>query len=202
MAQPTTPPRLLAGPYTTPPLRRGDHAICLYRDADVTITSWTSAPIPWPRCYRPGTHGGGSGLLVTEELVRAIRTESAVALKHWFGVSTSTVWSWRRTFGVAQWGTAGSKQLHQEVSERAADVIRGTRQSKETIRRRMQTRRERGCPPPVRWTEDGWKPEEIALLGAMPDEELARRLGRSPTAVSLKRRRLKIPNPQDRRRRA
>src|SRR5262249_37800998 len=48
-------------------------------DADVTVTSWTAAPIPWPRCCRPGTHGGGSGLLVTEELARAVRTEPAIA---------------------------------------------------------------------------------------------------------------------------
>src|SRR5262249_59143650 len=44
------PPRLLAGPYTPPPLRRGERTFCLYRDADVTVTSWTSAPISWPRC--------------------------------------------------------------------------------------------------------------------------------------------------------
>jgi hypothetical protein len=66
----------------------------------------------------------------------------------------------------------------------------------------MQTRRERGCAPPVRWTEDDWTPEEIALLGTLPDEELARQLGRSLNSVSLKRRRLKIANPRDRRRRA
>jgi hypothetical protein len=46
---------------------------------------------------------------------------------------------------------------------------------------------------------DGWKPEEVALLGTLPDDELARRLGRSLGSVSLKRRRLKIPNPRDRR---
>src|SRR5262245_27377772 len=78
MARPPKP-RLLAGPHTPPPLRRGDRATCRYRDADVVITSWTSAPIPWPRCCRPGTHGGGSGLLVTEELGRAVRTEPAIA---------------------------------------------------------------------------------------------------------------------------
>jgi hypothetical protein len=148
----------------------------------------------------PGTHGGGSGLLVTEELVRAIRTESAAALKHWWGVSPHTVWCWRRAFGVGRWGTEGSKLLHQEVSERGADAVRGTRQPEETVRRRMQTRRAHGCPPPPnRWAEEGWKPEEVALLGTMPDEELARRLGRSLNYVSLKRRRLKIPNPRDRR---
>jgi hypothetical protein len=191
---PTRPPSLLAGPYTSPPLRRGDRTTCLDRDADVVITSWTSAPIPWPRCCRPGTHGGGSGLLVTEELVRAIRTESAVALMYWFGVSTHTVWCWRRAFGVGRWGTEGSKLLHQEVSERGADAIRGTHQPEETVRRRMQTRRARGCPPPNRWAEEGWKPDEVALLGTMPDDELARRLGCSISAVSQKRRREGIPN--------
>src|SRR5262249_53110019 len=84
---PLSPPRLLAGPYTPPPLRRGDRSTCLFRDADVTVTSLTSAPIPWPRCCRPGTHGGGSGLLVTEELARAVRNESAVAVCYWGGVS-------------------------------------------------------------------------------------------------------------------
>jgi hypothetical protein len=63
----------------------------------------------------------------------------------------------------------------------------------------MQTRRQRGCPPPARWADDGWKPEEVALLGTLPDDEVARRLGRSPNSVSLKRRMLKIPNPRDRR---
>src|SRR5262245_11788166 len=50
---PQSPPRLLAGPYTPPPLRRGDRTPCLYHYTDVTVTSWTSAPIPWPRCCPP-----------------------------------------------------------------------------------------------------------------------------------------------------
>jgi hypothetical protein len=53
----------------------------LYRDCDVVITSWTSARISWPRCHAFGIRGGGVGLLVDEELVRAIRPESAVARK-------------------------------------------------------------------------------------------------------------------------
>jgi hypothetical protein len=53
-----TTPTLLFGPYHAPPLRRGDRATCLYRDADVVVTSWTGAPIPWPRCRRLDGHGG------------------------------------------------------------------------------------------------------------------------------------------------
>jgi hypothetical protein len=56
------------GPYEAPPLHRGDRATCLYPDTEVMITSWTDAPIPWPRCRTLGV-GGGSGLLVAEELV-------------------------------------------------------------------------------------------------------------------------------------
>src|SRR5438874_4584445 len=92
---------LLGGPYQPPALRKGDRTTCLYRDGDVVITAWTDAPLSWPRC-RALQHRGGSGLLVTEDLVRAIRTESAQALKWWFGVSTHTVWCWRRAFGVTQ----------------------------------------------------------------------------------------------------
>src|SRR5262249_6031672 len=35
------------------------------RDALVVVTSWTAAPIPWPRCRRLDCGKGGSGLLVT-----------------------------------------------------------------------------------------------------------------------------------------
>jgi hypothetical protein len=52
---------LLAGPYTPPPLRKGDRETCLYRDCLVVVTSWTAAPIPWPRCRRLDCTKGGSG---------------------------------------------------------------------------------------------------------------------------------------------
>jgi hypothetical protein len=93
--------RLLHGPYTAPSLRRGDRAFCLFRDADVIVTSWTSARIPWPRCRAvEGTHGGGSGLLVNDELARAVRCESALAIKYWWRASKTAVQNWRRALGV------------------------------------------------------------------------------------------------------
>jgi hypothetical protein len=113
---------LLFGPSRAPRLRRGDRAACLFRDADVVITSWTAARLPWPRCRLADGHGG-SGLLVDEELARAVRRESSLAIQHWFGVSMRTVWCWRRTFGVTQWGTEGSR-LHQELSAAGAAKAR------------------------------------------------------------------------------
>src|SRR5262245_55077795 len=92
--------KLLHGPYTPPPLRRGDRATCLFRDCDVIVTGWSNGRIQWPRCRALDTHGGGSGLLVDEELARAVRTESAAAIKFWWGVTAGVVWRWRMVLGV------------------------------------------------------------------------------------------------------
>src|SRR5690242_14414692 len=123
------PPQLLFGPYRWPPLQVGERTTCLYRDCDVVITSWTDAPISWPRCQPIGQRGG-CGLLVNEELLRAIRSESALALQHWWGVGGHAVWNWRKSFGVGQWETEGSKLLHHANSEKGAQAVRqraGTR---------------------------------------------------------------------------
>jgi hypothetical protein len=64
--------QLLHGPYTAPALRRGDETKGYFRGGTVVVTGWSDGPIPWPRCHRPGTHGGGSGLLVDAELARGV----------------------------------------------------------------------------------------------------------------------------------
>ena len=70
--------RLLFGPYRAPPLHRGDRALCLFRDAPVAVTSWTDAPIPWPRCRALDGRGGGSGLLIEEGLARSLAPPRAI----------------------------------------------------------------------------------------------------------------------------
>jgi hypothetical protein len=78
MPTPLDPYQLRHGPYNPPALRRGYRTTCLFRDGDVIITGWSDARISWPRCRRPDTRGGGSGLLVDEELARAIRLGSSL----------------------------------------------------------------------------------------------------------------------------
>src|SRR5947199_5715876 len=92
-------PPLLHGPYVAPPLKKGDRATCLLRDATVVVTSWSGGRIPWPRGRAIGSRGG-SGLLVDAELARAIRCEACVAVAHWWGVHKRVVARWRRKLGV------------------------------------------------------------------------------------------------------
>jgi hypothetical protein len=103
--------KLLFGPYRAPPLKVGDRALCLYRDAEVVIYGWSPARIPWPLCYHVGTRACGKGLLVDEELARAVRLESAIAVRHWWGVSAATVLKWRRIVGAGRKNNPGTQRL-------------------------------------------------------------------------------------------
>jgi hypothetical protein len=153
--------KLLFGPYKPPALRRGDRAFCLYRDAAVVVSGWSAAPIPWPVCYLAGTRAAGRGLLVDEELARAVRHESAAAVCHWWGASPSAVQHWRKALGVGRTDAEGSRRLIRRAVQASLDA------------RHADARL--------------WSAEEVALLGALPDAEVARRTGRSPNAVALKR---------------
>ena len=193
MANPDT--SLLFGPYQAPRVKRGNRAYCLYRNSAVVISSWTDARISWPRCQVLGQQGG-SGLLVDEELLWAIMSESVVAIKHWWGVGNKAIWNWRRAFGVTQWGTEGSRRLHQALGENGAAKLRGKKLPRALVRRRVKIRAERGTLRlPDRWGEKRWKRWELDLLGTAPDAELAARFGRTVNAVRVMRNRLRRRAP-------
>jgi hypothetical protein len=130
--------RLLYAPYHPPRLKKGDRATCLFRDCDVVITSWTDARISWPRGRAVHHRRGQPSLVVTDELLRAIKTESEIAIMHWFGVSISTVWSWRKAFGISQWETEGSRRLHHATSKAGAAAFRDRPFSLEEREQRRQ----------------------------------------------------------------
>ena len=182
--------RLLHGPYRAPPLRVGDRATCLRRDWDVRITGWTDAPIPWPEGVPVGGRSAPS-IVLEDELARAVRLEAATAIMHWWGVTAGVVWRWRKALGVGRVDNAGSRRLIRAASAKGADAVRGPGPTPEQLERRRRWRESNLAPR--------WPAAHAALLGKLPDDEVARRTGRSWNAVRQKREALGIPNPARRR---
>jgi hypothetical protein len=117
------------------------------------VVGFTAARVPWPR-VQPEGQNGGSGVWVNGELERAIKTESVVALRHWFGVAHCTAMRWRKWAGVSgQMTTPGS---------RAATVARAVFGGRA---QRLRTA------------------DEDALLGTDTDRAVGRRMNRSAVAV-------------------
>jgi hypothetical protein len=181
--------RLLHGSYKAPRLRRGDRAFCLFRDCDVVVTGWTDARLPWPRCRPLDVPRSHPSLLVNEELARAIRHESAAALRFWWGVSEGVIHRWRKALGVTRTNNDGSQRLIRAASERGAERIRGRPLTPEQVERRRRTARELNLGRFLReaYHKSGWTKAEARLLGRLPDAEIARRTGRSTDAVRQKR---------------
>jgi hypothetical protein len=196
--------KLLFGPYRAPPLRRGDRATCLFRDCDVVITTWSDAPIPWPRCRAVDGPGGGSGLLVDEELARAVRHESAAAVMYWWRASHNAVGNWRRALGVGRTDNEGTARLVQTAAEKGAEAAKARERTDEERERRRQAAVENHQGQYLRHGYHGprWTRRQLALLGKAPDEEVALRIGRTAEAVRQRRELLGIPNPADNRWRA
>jgi hypothetical protein len=184
---------LLSGPYQAPPLQRGQRAWCLYRDRLVVVWGWSDAPISWPLC-RGLDPPSGVGILVDEELARAVRCESAAAICHWWRVSGATVIKWRKAFGVNRQNNAWSQVLIHAATARALRAALQQDYSAEERQRRSQLARKLKI-----WEESpevtygvAWTPEAVALLGTMPDPEVACRTGHTVNAVRIRRRQLGI----------
>lgn len=140
-------PELIAGPYLPPPCRVGDW-IDDEIDGRLEVGGWTTAPISWPRRKKTGK----ASLILTEELARAVRTESSEAISFWWGVSTAKVWMWRKALGVGR-VTEGTRKLLQErtgVPPEAAARGRAAAAAPEVVARMAETKRGRPASPQTR----------------------------------------------------
>jgi hypothetical protein len=139
---------------------------------------------------------------VITTLVRAIRTESAAALMHWFGIRSTLAWRWRKWAGVEGHRiTPGSRRLHQDVSELGAAGIMAKDWSDAELDRKAEAARKAGIRPPPRWSLTDWTDEERSLLGTAEDAAIGEQIARSTGAVRCKRTRAGIATFRDRRRR-
>jgi len=114
------------------------------------------------------------------------------------GVTEGVVWRWRKALGIeGRAGTEGSRRLNQAAAENGAAVIRENGISDDECDVRSRRAIELNLGQYLRHGYHGprWTPEQLALLGTMPDAELAAQIGRTVEAVRSKRSRPGIPNP-------
>jgi hypothetical protein len=187
------PPDLLFGPYRPPPLRKGDRVSCLDRDCDVVITGWKDAPIGWPLCRPLEGRSGAASVLVEDELVRAIRHESASALHYWWGVCFPVVHRWRRNQGVGFMDSEGSRRLIRAAAAHGADCVRGQHMSEDVCAMRRHIAIENGHVAHLGVEARPWAAEELALLGTDCDRAVAARIGRTESGVRQMRTKSGIP---------
>ncbi|MBN9242418.1 MAG: hypothetical protein J0I98_06460 [Mesorhizobium sp.] len=103
-------PRLLAGPYVAPTVQCGD-VLADEIDGDVEVGSYSAGRIAWPCRRKPGRRS----LILTGDLVLAVRTESSEAIQYWFGVGAVTAWKWRSALGVDRQNNAGTQKLYRDL---------------------------------------------------------------------------------------
>ena len=122
-----------------------------------------------------------------------MRSESAAAVMHWWGVCASVAIYWRKALGAGRKNNPGSQRLIRAAVAKA--VIQShsplnAEQVEERRRRRSQKNAEAGNL--AVYQRAAWTAEELALLGTMPDAEVAVMLGRTYQGVQVKRERLGI----------
>jgi hypothetical protein len=172
------------------------------RDCAVVITGWSEAPIPWPRCRALDGPGGGSGILLDEELARAVRCKSAAAVANWWRVTPGVVWRWRKALGVTCKSNEGSRRLLHAAAQAEGAAVREREYTEEERAACSCRATEQDL---IRFARAGyvprlWTPEQLRLLGKEPDDVVAGKTGRSAEAVRSQRTRLGIPSARDRRR--
>jgi hypothetical protein len=130
-------------------------------------------------------------------VARSRRPSAAQALHHWWGVSVGVVWRWRKALRVGRTDSEGSRRLIRAAAEAGADVLRGVPLPAEECARRSRTNRELDLKRHLHPGYHGprWTVEELALLGTLPDDEVAARIGKTPSAVRQKSEQLGIVNP-------
>lgn len=134
---------LLYGPYYPPACKKGDRLNDEIAGL-VEVAGWTTAPISWPRRKQPGL----PVLILTPELVRAIKMESNMAVAFWWNVCTIKVSMWRKQLGVGR-NTPGTLKLSADhlvpPSPEASARGRATIDANPEIRQRIAEKK-RGVP--------------------------------------------------------
>jgi hypothetical protein len=137
--------RLWHGPYRPPRYGVGGRLVCAVRGF-VEVVGTSHAPIPWPQARNHGR----PFLIVCGGLARAVRTEAAIAVAHWWGVTPLTVWTWRKALGVGATtpGTSRLRRAHALGPAGTAALAKAQAKARDPGRRAKIAAARRGKPRP------------------------------------------------------
>jgi transcriptional regulator with XRE-family HTH domain len=235
---------LLYGSYQTPSCKIGSKLFCARWQKRVKVVGFTDAPIPWP--YGQGARGGNHSLILSGDLIKAVKRESETAVALNFGTSIHTVFRFRKVLGVTSKVRRRARE-HECAEPDPPEALRDTAQFREQFGARLQElRAQAGLTQKQLWERAGlsrvqmegiesgaknvtllaalrladvlgvslaallepplcprpksrgrprrlFTPAEDALLGVMPDQDAAFRIGCSTPTAGQRRRELGIP---------
>lgn len=197
--------KLLFGPYEPPKIPRSKRLFCEMRGY-LKIGGYSDGPIPWPRRYRTNS------IILCGDLVRAVKQESVEAVSFHWGVCRNVVQNWRKALEVPEHNPGTRQLLHRtrtglEPQTRQRAEVRAKNRAEILPRRPLVHERSHPLRRPAtsqlvkeRIARTGhvnpdlrlWTPREDKLVGSGPDDEIARKLGRTRIAVAARRRILGI----------
>jgi hypothetical protein len=129
-------------------------------------------------------------LVVEEQFARALRCESALAIRYWWRIGPTTVAKYRKALAVTNRNNEGTQLLVRAATAKAREVAGEVGVT--PAERQRRSRLARALPlweySPDVTSGQPWTAEASALLGTMPDAEVARRTGHTVNAVRIRRR--------------
>jgi len=195
--------KLIDGPYYPPRTARGRFLACQLRGT-VKVGGYSDAPIPWPRIWRRRS------LVICGDLLRALRTESVYAVSYHWGLSRAIVSYYRQQLNIPRYNPGSHRLFREHIIEAARapearakiSAAKEGKPSNESARDRERLRRIQRRPKSKSWRRKmserlrrrfdhigpyrHWTRKELAMIGTMPDREVARRISRSLSAVRAK----------------
>ena len=186
--------KLIGGPYRPPRVRVGDSLFCDLH-GEVVMRAFTDR-LRWPCALLYGQRSP----ILTGDLVRAVRTESAMAVAWWWEVSRNLVHRWRVCLSVGR-KTPGTLRLRRKCATFTAEERERAHATQRTAAyrkkcsdyRRRYWRARRRAGKGAHAGHRLWTAREIRLFGTASDAAVGRRIGRTKAAVANKRRSLGIP---------
>jgi hypothetical protein len=103
---------LLFGPYKAPQVKYGQIVEDEIR-GEVMVCGFTAGKIQWPIGKR-GARTRARFLILTGDLIKAVKKEAPIALCFWWGVTSGTVTKWRKALGV-ELSNPGTHVLRQAI---------------------------------------------------------------------------------------